>query len=284
MSVKALAGAVGLVLASMTGAHAQQFQWSQVKDLPRGLNMPDGIKADVVGIEAGMNLDDARQILKKLQDEVPQSKRDAGDKSAPPWDETRTVFTLPTSPPQRIEFVSKIQLIRDLPGKAGDAMREVIVVHTSAPSSGNQVLSVERTIYYLQAEQPTRDDMMVALKEKYRAEPFVRNLSHQATADFAFGKGIALRLTESASAFCGNIINGYERGYGASDLISLPRKCDVTISAVMETGISDRHIKTLYVNLTDTQRAKENLVADYAFIDKYVKELQSKTKGVPPKL
>jgi len=292
------AGIAALTLLGWTGAAMaqQDIVWKQVVNTPKGLNMPTGVKADILGIEVGESYAEAKPKLERLLAEAVKppprteaQKRSAemmGESSAPPVQEKKAVFRFSTpgsSSFTAASFVNEIVLRRELPGTTKQNITENITVVFSAPSSGSQVLGIARTIDYpAEGDQPRLSELMGQLKEKFRASPQTYELGPSIKYVFQFDNGRVAVPPKPYSEYCAlyyaasqsNVIPGINR----------TGDCDVVLFVEVRYGISKDHVKTVKFTLSDNERTKANVGADFAFFDSYVKNLQTQTKGAAPKL
>jgi hypothetical protein len=95
--------------------------------------MPEGVKADLLGIELGMPYAEAKAALAALSREA---------LSADPMREKRTSVSLGGS--TEASYISEISLNRHLRGSTRQTIDEVITIKFSAPPSGQQTPSVNR--------------------------------------------------------------------------------------------------------------------------------------------
>jgi hypothetical protein len=93
------------------------------------------------------------------------------------------------------------------------------------------------------------------------------------------GKGIM-----TGKSFYQSCPNGIPTNENELKNINPNRQCDVYLRAMFKVGISRDHAESITFELTDQQRAKENLTADFAFFAGYAKRVQDGTRGAAPKL
>jgi hypothetical protein len=60
--------------------------------------------------------------------------------------------------------------------------------------------------------------------------------------------------------------------------------CDVVFVVEFQLGMSSDHAKYIKMTLSDNERTKANVGADFAFFDAYARDLQARSRGTPPKL
>ena len=61
--------ALALIASSPAIAQLQKIEWKQTVNQPKGQNMPQGVTADILGIEAGDGYAGAKAKLEKLKNE-----------------------------------------------------------------------------------------------------------------------------------------------------------------------------------------------------------------------
>jgi hypothetical protein len=292
------------VLAAMLSATAaypqnQQVQWTQTLNIPKGYNLPKGTSADVLGIELGDTYADAKAKLERLAAEAPskaapptpaQTFRRAlePEKPQPPLSETKTVIFLPVPSGPQIEasYVGFMILRRALPGADARGIEENIYVRLSSPASGHQVVAIERSlIYSAQGDQPRAGELLGQLRQKFKAEPeTVTTTTTGAVYRFQFDDGRI--FVPAKNQFACSPVSAMQHTVSARDIptINSSGNCDVVLEIAVNYGISSDHVKSIIFRYGDNQRAKENLTADFAFFDGYVKNVQQRTKGAAPKL
>lgn len=302
MLAKSVAAATAIVLAFVAPATAQKFEWSETLNLPKGQNMPQGIKAELLGVEVGMSYKEAKAALERLLAEVPQKQRPAqsvpdrlrrdttGESDRAGIREWQQEFTLPVQggPAVQVSYVGRLLLSRQLPGVGGKEIHDSIDVHLTAPSSGHQVVTVSRTVVYQTPEdQPKLSETAAALRKKFGAEPRIEKRSDGEDHVFSFSNGKANPpLPGPWNVACGGVFDLGEFGTPPSKVASLnaKRACDVLLIVMFNYGISPDHVSGVTFALKDTERGKANTAADYAFLDAYMRTLQQRTRGAPPKL
>jgi hypothetical protein len=279
------AAAVLAAMLSAGSAHSQdrQIQWTQTLNIPRGYNLPKGTSADVLGIELGDSHADAKAKLERLATEAPPKA------AAPtPLTETKTVIFLPVPSGPQIEasYVGFMILRRALPGADARGIEENIYVRLSSPASGNQVVAIERSlIYSAQGDQPRVGELLGQLRQKFKAEPEIAaSATTGAVYRFQFDDGRI--FVPARNQFACSPISAVPHTVSARDIptINPSGHCDVVLEIAINYGISSDHVKSIIFRYGDNQRAKENLTADFAFFDGYVKNVQQRTKGAAPKL
>ncbi|QCI63951.1 hypothetical protein [Phreatobacter stygius] len=281
----ALAGAT-LACAVMTAVYAQtpQVQWRQVANTPKGLNLPSGVKADILGIGLGDTYAEATAALARLRTE-------AGPTSPPPQERKTEILHHTSTGGLLASFVSDIIMIRPLPGTGGAGrISESLSVRFSAPASGHQVVAVSRNLTYQNsADEPRLSEVLAQLKAKFGAEPRVLTGSDQRTRylRIQYDNGRAIAPAD------GNLMSSCMAQTtitAASSIASINTagNCDVVLNMTVTTGISPDHIQRVEFVLSDNERAKVNATADYAFIEAYAKEvmqgLQNQNRAATPRL
>lgn len=278
------AAALLAMLGPGTGlAHAQQdIEWKQIINVPKGAYIPRG-SGDILGIELGDSYADAKAKLQALQAEallVPAGGQD-------PLKETRKVFRMGVPGASTVvaaAFVSKLSLTRRMKGSTASATEETIEVYLSAPSSGQQVMAVRRFIgYNAESDQPRLSDMLAQLKTKMRSDPQV----------FPSGSGTVLRYQyDEAKPFVPakpSVITCQTSLHVLDDANQLANvnqsgNCDALLEISVNFGISRDHAKSMIFTLNDNERVKANLTGDFEYVSRYVRDLQDRTRGAPPKL
>lgn len=307
MAIRQLAIAAALMCAAAS-ANAQQLEWTQTLNLPKGLNMPEGVKADMLGIETGASYREVKSVLQKLVSEAPPAEKKAepepktkeemtaqimrkyasqgmGSKPRPAFEESEMRLTFPVSPPITATYVGRITVRRELPGSTPRTIPETITVFLSSPASGQQVVAVTRGVRYPErTDQPRISETISALKEKFKAEPRIEKDNQRTTASVVFSKGAVSADKSPYVIVCG----GPSMSYQSIEARTVPdinpkRACDVTLHIVFQHGISEDHAQSASFELIDPQRMKEDYIADFAYFDQVVKKALQ-TKAPPPKL
>lgn len=318
--VSAVMIAAGLLAAPATAQ--QSIEWKQTLNIPKGTNLPDGVSADILGIEIGDTYDVAKKKLEALAAETQQPKPSAelrestgsalldreqalqdmqndimsgvvssglgGDRPSP-LQEIKKGINLPLPGGSYIlaDWIGQIRLTRDLDASGPKANSgDFVAVHFSAPSSGHQVIAIERTLSYgRQADQVRISEIVKSLSTKFQSEPR-RMPTGNSYAEYRwqFNDG---RPFASQSAY--PLLLCPDSGANSYDSrkvheINSTGECDVLLKVTFNYGISDDHASGIRFLLTDNERTKENHIADFAFFKDYVAALRAKTKGAAPKL
>jgi hypothetical protein len=264
------------ILSGGSPSRAEDIVWKQVQAITKGEGLPQGVRGDIRGIELGDTYADAKAKIEALRSEANVPSADARLK------ETETVFQLPT-PHGSITaaYVGKIQLEIRTAQPRGD---DYITVRLSAPSSGHQVYSIERLLIYSdQKDQPRISEVLASLKKKFRAEPLVIKGREGVTYRFQFDGGKAWITNPQPFTDCSSVTSDtIEQSRIAS--INDKGVCDVVFEMEATYGISDDHIESVWFRLTDNDRMKANLTADFGFFQTYIDELRRQTAGSVPKL
>lgn len=301
-----------------TNAAAQtqpQIEWKQTINLPKGLNQPPGVKVDIMGIELGDTYAEVKAKLQKLAAEVAPHVRPAaspppavdpsslaamdsqvlgtsdslnrreqdimgGVSNLPPYKEMRTQFNLRTPGGfLSASYTGQISLERELPGTGSQKIRENYEVWLSAPSSGHQVIGIKRFINYRNKDdQPRVSELMASLAQKLRATP--QALTGMFRFQFNDGRPFVPANANNVSCRIGIGANSPE---GAA-IVNKSGDCDVVMDINVGYGMSNDHASSLTFTLNDNERTKQNVLADFAFFQNYTNEVQSRNKGVAPKL
>lgn len=290
----------------LASAQAQeQIEWKQTLNIPKGQNIARD-RADILGIEFGDTYAEAKTKLEALYAETapkdtpkpaPQSGNsfimspgqafaefsDATAPKRPPVVETTSRFqiTLPgLSTMYMAAYVSMLTMERKLPGSGPQPIEERIEVLLSAPSSGQQVIGISRSLVYPQADQPRMTEVLEQVRQKYHAEPSPQKYSIK-TFSFPFDDGKPVppaKSTDCAAAFT------YSDTLDSVRQINEGGKCDVVLSVSFETGISSDYASSLAFRFGDNERIKASRIADYAYLETYISDLQNRTRGKVPKL
>jgi hypothetical protein len=268
--------AVAMMLAVATPSFAQEIEWKQTLNVPKGQNIPRD-RADILGIELGDSYAEAKAKLEKLNAESLRPNPDAIRVT----DSTFRLRGPGGSQAIRGSFVSLLKLERNLKSTTDRSTTEHITVHLSAPSSGNQVVGIERTIhYYSEPDQPRFSEVLAQMKAKLKAEPQVY---YGRSYVFQFNDGKPFAPPPSRVQSC----NVQMTVIGSPDQarsVNADGTCDVVMIMEFNAGISPDHAQWLRFVLSDNERVKANGMADYAFMQSYFKSLQENTRGAPPKL
>ncbi|MVT55801.1 hypothetical protein GPL17_35990 [Bradyrhizobium yuanmingense] len=246
---------------------AQQIEWKQVLNTPKGLNLPRDRKVDILGIAPGDTYDEAKTKLNALLaedaklagpaapksgDAVTQMERAAsgqmfGVARRGPLMESRRQFRIPVDNTSvTVSYIAVLNLQREYPGSGKDKIRGEIIVVVSAPSSGSQVLGVKRQIRYEQQDQPRVSELMRALGDKLGGPPQV----YVPVYRFQFDNG---RLVTPPGANINSCQTSYAtEGENAARDINHTGQCDVVMDVLIGTGISADHARTVTFTLSAT--------------------------------
>lgn len=282
-----------------TSADAQQrIEWKQVITTPKGSNLPKGAKADILGIELGDSYAELKPKLDALLAEsiatkprAPQSLSEQmasetqGESSSGPLSERKTVIRSSQAPGAAslaAEYVGNIHVKRELPGTGKVKLTEYIRIRLSAPSSGHQVLGLERILDAGAEENQFRvADVLDGLKAKFKAEPSMIRTDPQSTHyRFQFNNGQS--VTNTDSLYC-------QPQYDLNDSAAVSRinpkgDCDVVLIVIVVHGISKAHAKSLRFTLSDNERTKANVTADFEYIRTNMNNFLNQQRGAAPKL
>jgi hypothetical protein len=290
--------AAALIVASCGLGHAQKTQpieWKQMANTPKGLNLPSGVKVDIIGFELGEPYSEARAKLaayfkEALKDnpKPPPADPYAMDDFTPGQriNEERTQFRLQAPNQAAIidaVFVSNIHtnMSKERPGRK--SLEESIKINLSAPSSGHQVLGIERHVHFPEAsDQPRISEVIAMLSQKLGGQPQVISRSPSTVVRYQYNNGklfVPARSDYSSCMHRGEVVD-----QAALREINPSGDCDVVYELTASHGISPDHASHLKFQLSDNERAKANGTADYAFFSSYIKSLQQNVKGAAPKL
>lgn len=297
-AIGAVAGTV-LSLALCGPAAAQQkIEWNQTISPPKGLNMPQGVMADILGIEVGDAYADAKAKIRKLADEgykqPPRKMSDAQKYSAeitgernpdPEISESTITFNFRNSTAGNVtvqgSYVGQIAMRRELPGSTKENLTEMINLKLGAPSSGHQVLGLTRQIVYpTQGDQPRISEILSSLKAKFQTDFYLADrINNIYRAQFDNAKSVVPT---------GDPLMACQPQYQVTDQaaalkINPTGQCDVLMQVAFNIGISKDHASSVIFTLSDNERTKADLAADFAFVESYVRNLQN-SSGVAPKL
>jgi hypothetical protein len=292
------AASVALLALHAAPLAAQEIQWRQTVTLPpKGHNLPKGVLVDILGIQPGDTLDEARARVKALAAEMQPvaapSQRMKGDEyisqtmgnvPSTPITENKTQIRLPVpSGFITATFVGEITLKRDMPGAKPRSVLDLLSIRLSAPSSGQQVLGLERFLSYsLNEDQPKISDIINRLSEKLGGRPQVFG-NRTTYADFRFqfdnGQMIAPPNANVMTCMAQYIVNNE----GMVPSINQSGQCDVVLIVAVSMGISPDHAKNIKFTLADNERAKAAAKADYGFFGDYVRDML-KGGGTQPRL
>lgn len=285
-------------LGAASSVPAQEVQWKQTLNIPLGQNISRD-RADMLGIEFGDTYTEAKAKLEKLAAEGIQPKKPSGSYAdrmrmelrmqaagaAPSLSlrEEQRVFQFQVPGQAKMvtaSYIAKIKLDRQLPGTGERPVREYITVHFSGPSSGHQVVGMERFIDYAQVDQPRISDVLAQLKAKFKADPQV----HFGTEyTYQFNDGQPFVPPVEPILRCLPALNAIESLDGIRNL-NKDGTCDVVLLLKVNPGVSQDHATSLTFSFADNARIRANGGADYAFVESYIASMQKEIRGAPPKL
>lgn len=303
MAMRMSAATIAACLLS-TAAFAQtSIEWKQTLNMPKGTNLPAGLSADILGIAIGDDYKTAKARLQALMAEKPAGNppeaapaktgaaammdsfiaESSGAGSLTDLQELQRVIYLDSI---KAAYVGKITMTRPL---KVDGMRqlssETVQVYFSAPSSGHQVIAIERSISYLtQADQIRIPDFLQSLREKYGADPHPEVADSFSKYRWQFNDGRPFKSNAPIMAVTCNDAGAWTYEEMRLPEINKSGECDVFLVATFNHGISPEHARTVGFILADNERIKANYTADYAFFQTYIEELRGKTAGQAPKL
>lgn len=276
--------AVAVIAGMMTvGANADEIQWTQTQNIEKGVNFPDNLKADILGLETGDSYAEAKAKLEKLKAETAPVPGYA----APKIMELKQGFYLSADSGQRIEiaYVGAIKLDRHLQGQDSRGISEMIKVHLSAPSSGHQVVAVERLLSYHGAKDQIRiSELVDNIKEKFGPEPQITKSASGSNYLWQFNERQPFSSNRRHHIPCNYIYTGENVNADEVKNINRDGECDAAFKVDFNHGISGEHALSVWFKIYDGERLKSNLAADYAFFDTYVERLRARTGAAPPKL
>lgn len=284
-------------LCGTAGAAAEdQIQWKQVSNVAIGANLPPGVKGDLLGIELGAPYAAVRPVLKALLAEgLPQAAQQdpatakmLGQDVSAPMEEIMVGIRLPRPGGGDIKatYLGTVILKREIKGKGPGTISEEIRVRLSGPSSGHQVLSVYRFINYPeQSDQVRISELIKSIGAKFLSTPRVTKGSASTSLKISFDNGQMNTLEKNSSEDMrcyASITDSYDQ----RSVVELNQsgRCDVVLQVEFAHGISDDHASSVTMTLTDVERTKVNMLADYGFFDSYIDDLRKRTSGAAPKL
>jgi hypothetical protein len=295
---RALGVVLGVVAAlTATQARTETIEWKQSINLPKGLNLPKDVKADILGIEIGDRYEELKPKLEALVKEsiraLPRertgmerlSAEATGADNSGPIVEKRTTIRVST-PGGFIEpasYIGQIEVTRELPGTGKRAILDYLAIQLSAPASGQQVLGLKRTLfYYTPEDQPRISELMARLQDKYKTAPQNVGRDRLLFYRFQFDNGRAIAPPNASMSSC-------PTAHTVEDSRSVPNinpegNCDVVLEIRIKAGLTQDHAESIEFVLSDNERTKANKTADFGFIETAVREMQGKAKGVAPKL
>jgi hypothetical protein len=292
--LKRAAAAVLLLLGSGAAVHGQQIQWKQTINTPKGLNMPKDVRGDILGVELGDTYDEVKPKLQTLLAEALPPPKGSGMSgpaaeimgSAPDNPIAEAIMQMRLQVPGgtvNASYPGQVTMVRKMKGSTQQSIHDSLEVVFSAPSSGQQVLGMKRAIMYLaQGDQARVSELIAALKAKYKAEPQRVN---EFTYRFVFdnGRSYVPAKVDPADG-CRPQYSMQGQIQDVASIINRSGICDVVLDVEIKYGISKDHAEMVTFTLGDNERAKLNMTADLAFLENYVRDLQSRTKGNTPKL
>lgn len=268
--------ALAVLLATTGIGHAQQqIEWKQTLNIPKGQNIPRD-RADMLGIEFGDSYAEAKAKLEKLDAEGIQQK--GRPEFGLTEDKKIFDFRAPGHSVITASYVGTLKLTRSLPGNGKQQITEYITLHLSAPSSGHQVVAMQRDIYYPDADQPQLSALLDSLKAKFKTDPLVGRdwISFQ----FDNGHPAARRADRTDCRAEIEEMQSLQR----VQQVNRRGDCDVVMLLDITRGVSQNHVRILKFAFGDNERMKANSIADYTYISDYLKSMQSRKLGAPPKL
>jgi hypothetical protein len=274
--------AAAMLLAATASSAAQEIEWSQMLNLPKGLNQPQGTTLDILGVEPGDSYAEARAKLDAL------AKEADGRRVKARWHETQKAYRLKLPGQGHIEaaFVGATLLQIDRFTEAGGGKEdESIELVFSAPSSGHQVIGIKRAIMYWNQEDQIRiSELLAKLKSKFNTEPRRFDLGGAAVWYlFQYDDRKAYSTPGADMNHC------QAEAFTEQTTDSVPSMnrgddCDVMLRVEIRTGISPDHAKAVTFLLSDNERAKQNIGEDFAFFQTYIDQLRQRVSGQGPKL
>lgn len=276
------AAAAAVVLLSGHAHGQQQIEWKQITNLQIGLNMPADVSADILGIRLGETLATARQKLEAIA-----SEREGVD-GEPKWEETQNGMSMQTQGGDWIEasYPGSIKVTRDMKGtEVNVGSWDSIWVEFSGPSSGDQVVIVQRLLNYSEHHRQVRiSEIVNDLTAKFKSDPQVDGSGPTVRYWWQFndGRPFAAQNGMRDPMMCW----GHGQQWDAADVPKINKngQCDVLLEVSFTHGVSNDHAKSIWFKLTDLERLKANASTDYDFFSGYVDSYVAGTGGTKPKL
>lgn len=283
---------------AVSSSAAQEIPWKQTVNVAKYQSMPRG-SGDMLGIELGDTYDDVKLKFRALLAEgvapkqPPKDPLDRvtaemdGQTFAPPIKEERRVFRMQAPGASNVvtaSFIAKVTLTRDLKGATARAINETIQVYLSAPSSGHQVIGIERYLAYnAEDDQPRVNDLLAQLKSKMQSEPQIFPNPSGGTYRYQFNDGRPYTPAKPTAVSCQTAFHALMDS-NAVKSINERGDCDALLEVQINFGISRDHARSIIFALSDNDRMKANLAADYAYVGDHIRSLQERTRGSAPKL
>lgn len=283
-----------IVLAGLFGASAaaeEEIVWKQVLNVPKGANLAPGATWDVLGISPGDSYAEVRPRLDALLAEsippvAPKNETTAallGQDTSKPLEEVKLSIYLPVPGGSNIKatYMDRVELKRQLKGTGPRPIEDNITLRFSTPASGNQVLSIVRSInYYEHTDQIRINQMIKTVVTKYGMAARVTKHDKSTEVKLIFDNGTAFKpanIMEECASWMPMDINEIDK-------INPTDRCDVVLEITFAHGISDDHASSIRFLIDDYARGKENLTADRQYFDSYLDDVRSRTAGQAPKL
>lgn len=284
-----------IMLACGSASRAEDGQWTQITDLPRGMNVAPGVTLSILGIEPGMGIEEVRAITTKLLEEhvagPEQTESEklmskmGGANLAPPLQEydSGVMLTTPGGDVIQLGYVGRIDLNRDL--VQGGSISDNLRIDLSAPSSGSQVIGVQRRLdYAIEDKQPRITPIIDELRAKFGA-PMVLGGGAVTLYRWQFDNGMAVQRDPFDEYDCWPYIGDVTN---QNDIRTINTRsggdCDVVLDVKITTGISDDHAGSISFTLADNERGRAHLLTDFDFFSTYVERYQNSVGGAAPQL
>lgn len=274
---------------------AEDGQWDVLTSLPRGLNVAPGVTFSVLGIEPGSTIDEVRPIVARLMEEsAPEPElteeqaftaRLSGEDLSPPMQEIETGISLRVgSGSIELFYVGRIDLKRRL-GDEGH-IHEDMRVDFSAPSSGHQVIGVQRRIEYIRDEdQPRIGALLAELSGRLGGQPMMPTDNGPHRYRWQYDAGQFVSRSDASWDDCWPYIGDVDEQIEVPQINTRSEgDCDIALEVVIGEGISNDHAKTITFTLSDNERGKANLATDFGFFETYVERYRDGIGGKTPTL
>ena len=177
-------------------------------------------------------------------------------------------------------YIGQVLFNRHLAASVLAGTSDNLSLRFSAPSSGHQLIGMTRVLQYpTQADEPRVSELLARLSERMGGPP---QRFHNKLYKFQFAKWRLVAPPGATQISCEPQYNVSTSGDVGR--INAARDCDIVLVVEFQLGMSADHAKYIKFTLSDNERAKSNVGADFAFFDAYAADLQSRSRGVQPKL
>lgn len=270
--MRKLTAAIALLAWTCAAQAQQDIEWKQIINVPKGEYIPRE-SADILGLELGDSHAETKAKLEKMANGLPVQ-------------ESKTVFRVQMPGASTIvtaSYIGKAELERTTTGASGRNIKEKITAFFSAPSSGQQLVGLSRSIdYFGEPDQPRVSEILDGLKAKMKGDPQVNALRETTTFYYVFKNARLVAPKPPGLNRCA----WHHTAQNASVLphINTDGDCEAAMLVTVHHGISRDHAKAISFSLFDNERLKATATADYRYIELYIKDLQQRSRGAAPKL